>query len=56
MANVVKDFPLTSFRRKSTAASRILYVEHSSSKVSFFFSGMEAGRNVEVVAEDVAVL
>jgi hypothetical protein len=29
----------------------------SSSKVSyFFFSGMEAGRNMKVVGEDVAVL
>jgi hypothetical protein len=28
----------------------------SSSKVYFFFSGMEAGRNVKVVGEDLAVL
>jgi hypothetical protein len=35
----------------------ILYVVHSNSKVSyFFFSGMEADRNVKVVGEDVAVL
>ena len=35
----------------------VMYVGRSSSKVSyFFFSGMEADRNVKVVGGDVAVL
>jgi len=34
-----------------------MYVVHSISKVSsFFFSGMEAGRNMKVVGDGVAVL
>ena len=42
---------------KPTLEILIYYVERSSSKVSyFFFSKMEADRNVKVVGGDVAVL